>query len=192
MANNDVVTITNGLATNADICRIFGFTDKTVRRRLAEVQPVLKKGVYVYYKLSDVLPFFVQPKNIEAYIRSMNFTDLPTDLSKEFWAGQRSRQIFEKEAGDLWPTNEVVKKVGESFKVVAMEMRLMADQVHRETGLTAKQRAIVEGMVDSALRNIQTRLAEQFQPRPEKTIPVEQEIQPIENEFEYDPNDTEL
>lgn len=188
-SKGESVTITGGLATNADICKLFGLTDKTVRNKLAALAPVMIQGTGKYYKLEDVLPLIVRPKNIGDYIRTMNFSELPKDLTKEYWAGQRSRQIFLKEAGDLWPTNMVVDKVGDAFKTVAMKIKLMSDQLQRESGLTAKQREIVQDAIDETLKGIAVELSIKFQRRPEVELPDDE---PVEAAAEEEVDDEEL
>lgn len=168
---SDSVTIVGGLATNADICKLFNLTDKTVRAKLVNLEPQMLKGTGKYYKLSEVLPLIVKPKNVGDYIRTMNFSELPKDLTKEYWAGQRSRQIYLREAGDLWNTNEVVQKVGDAFKSVAMKIRLMGDQIERETAMTNEQRKLIETVIDETLKGIATELQTKFQPRPETPVP---------------------
>lgn len=170
---SDSVTIVGGLATNADICKLFGLTDKTVRAKLAKLEPQMLKGTGKYYKLSDVLPLIVKPKNVGDYIRTMNFSELPKDLTKEYWAGQRSRQIFLREAGDLWSTNEVVSKVGLAFKTVSMKIKLMGDQIERETAMTNEQRKLIETIIDETLKGIATELQAKFVARPETPVPGE-------------------
>lgn len=180
------VTITGGLATNADICKLFGLTDKTVRNKLSTLSPAMIQGSGKYYVLADVLPLIVKPKNIADYIRTMNFSELPKDLTKEFWAGQRSQQIFLKEAGDLWPTNKVVDLVGEAFKTIAMKVKLLGDQIDREATMTPEQRRLVEGMIDETLKGIANELQAKFKRRPEVKLPTEEDAQDDDAEEEED------
>lgn len=182
----ETVTITGGLATNADICKLFGLTDKTVRNKLSSLAPAMIQGSGKYYVLADVLPLIVKPKNVADYIRTMNFSELPKDLTKEFWAGQRSKQIFMKEAGDLWSTNKVVDLVGDAFKTIAMKIKLLGDQIDREATMTPEQRRLVEGMIDETLKGIANELQAKFKRRPEVVLPVDEVPQEDVEEEEDD------
>lgn len=183
------VTINDGLATNTDICRLFDLTNKTVSKKLATLQPVVRKGAYTYYRLSEVLPLLVKPKNVEEYIKTMTFLDLDKSLSKEFWAGQRSKQIYEREAGLLWSTDEVLERVGTSFKTVVMEIKLLSDSLKRTTGLSDDQKRVLEELLDGTLKSIQVKLLTEFKPKPKLPAPEGAAVTP---DYDLDEDDDEL
>lgn len=106
--------------------------------------------------------------DVEAYIKKMNHNELPKHLTKEFWAGQRARQDFLLKEGDLWPTTDVVKKVGELMKLMSMSMKLLADTVDRQAELTDKQRRIIIAIVDSTQEDLVKQVVENFSHEPKQ------------------------
>lgn len=138
---------------------------RLLRAKLIEgnVQPCGTRNGAPIYKLKDVMPHVVKPLyDIENYIRKMNHAELPKHLTKEFWAGQRSRQEYELKAGNLWPTEKVVEKVGEIFKLVKMSALLTVDTVERQVELSERQRAIVKGIMDGMLIDLAKTIQEKF------------------------------
>lgn len=137
--------------------------DLTKKIEAAGVKPVGMNLGAPIYKLKDVMPLVVKPVyDVETYLRQMNPQDLPKHLSKEFWAGQRSKQEFELKAGNLWPTEKVVSEVGELFKLVKMSALLTVDTVERQVELTEEQRAIIKRTMDGMLIDLHRAIVEKF------------------------------
>jgi hypothetical protein len=116
------------------------------------------------WQIHEAAPHLVRPiYDIEAYIKRMNHADLPKHLTKEFWAGLKSKQDYELRAGDLWPTSKVVESVGELFKLVRMSALLATDTLERQVELTEPQRAIVKNLMDGMLNDLHRAVQEKFQ-----------------------------
>lgn len=127
------------------------------------IKPTGKNGGHPIYKLKEVMPVIVKPLyDIEEYLKKMHHNDLPKHLTKEFWAGLRSRQEYELKAGNLWPTEKVVSEVGELFKLVKMSALLATDTVERQVELSEKQRAIIKDIMDGMLRDLHKTVIEKF------------------------------
>ncbi len=144
---------------------IFKLDHRTVVRKLFEgqVKPVAKQGATDLYSIRDCAPYLVPPVfDIESAIKKMSFRDLPKDLAKEFWAGQRTKQQVEEQAGLLWRTEKVVQEVGELMKLVKMSTLLMQDGVERQTELTDRQREIVKSLSNGMLADLMSRVKEKF------------------------------
>jgi hypothetical protein len=153
---------------------------ETVSRRLMEskVNPNGKKwkGGDRYY-VHEAATALVKPKDgLEAYIRQMSHHDLPAQLTKEFWAGQRTKQQVELAAGNLWETEKVVAEVGELMKITKMSTLLMMDAVERQTELTERQRQIIKNLCHGMLEDLVKRVEERFKPVPQEGKHVEQEV----------------
>lgn len=142
---------------------LFGMDHRVLVEKLHGVPPVGRRGATDIYSIREVAPKLVRPDyDIETYIRKMNHTDLPKMLSKEYWAGQRSRQEFMLKAGDLWETAKVIEKVGELYKMIRMSMLLMIDSVERQVELTPRQRDIIKELADGTLRDLHKTVIEHF------------------------------
>ena len=131
--------------------------------KLHGVKPCGHRGNAQIYSVAEVAPYLVKPMyDIENYIRKMHHNDLPKMLTKEFWAGQRSKQEYLLREGDLWPTDSVIEKVSELFKLIKMQARLGVDAVERQTELTPRQRSIMRGIFDGMLRDLHDNVIENF------------------------------
>lgn len=155
---------------------------RTVQRAFYEagvdgIKPVGKRYGADIYAVHDIAPYLVKPKiDVEAYIRKMDPKDLPKILTKEFWAGQRSKQDYEEKAGLLWRTERVVQEMGEVFKLVKMSVLLMSDAVERQTELTDKQREIIKSLTHGMLDDLVKRIEDKFK------VPTNERQEAIQDE----------
>lgn len=148
----------------SQLAKLFRMERRDIQPKIRSVAPCGERGGYPIYFVHEVAPHVVKPiYDVETYIKRMNPQDLPKHLTKEFWAGQRSRQDYEARAGDLWPTDKVVEIFGEAVKVFRMSMLLMRDSLERETELTESQRSRIDTMVDSALNGLVEALVTRFE-----------------------------
>lgn len=147
----------------SELGRLFHMDHRVLVEKLHGVAPSGKRGKADTYLVHEVAPYLVRPIfDIETYIKRMNHSDLPKMLTKEFWAGQRSRQEYLLKAGDLWPTSEVVKNVGELMKLFAMSAKLASDAVERQVELTPRQRTIIRGLMDGMMRDLRAQVIKTF------------------------------
>lgn len=145
---------------------LFRMDHRVLVEKLHGVSPSGKRGKGATYLVHEVAPHLVKPVyDIETYIKRMNHTELPKMLTKEFWAGQRSKQEYLIKAGDLWPTAKVISEVGELFKMIKTQTRLASDAIERQTELTPRQRAIVKSLLDGMLRDLHEVVTEKFAER---------------------------
>lgn len=141
----------------------FRMDHRVLVEKLHRVEPTGSRRGVATYTIDEVAPHLVKPiYDIETYIKRMNHTDLPKHLTKEFWAGLRSKQEYELKAGDLWPTARVIGEVGELFKLVKMSVLLLSDAVERQTELSDRQREIIKGLTDGMLEDLHREVLVKF------------------------------
>lgn len=150
--------------TMSHICTIFEMDLRDVKEKLVgRVAPVGARSGNEIYKLKDVAQHLVKPDfDIDEFIRRMSIADLPPILRKEYWAGLRSRQLYEKEAAELWSTGDVVAMVGELFKTLRLSLLQTRESVERETELTDRQRSIITKIIDNALEEVHAATTRRF------------------------------
>ncbi|QGF21036.1 terminase small subunit [Pectobacterium phage MA12] len=143
---------------------LFRRDHRTIVERIHGVQPCGTRSGHNIYAVHDVAPLLadIPPDIIEDRITRMHHNELPKMLTKEFWAGQRSKQLFQLEAGDLWPTSKIIDKVGEAFKTCKMSIMLLSDAVERETEFTDRQRETLRKLIDGALTDLHKSLVERL------------------------------
>lgn len=153
-------------ASLSQLKQIFSMDIQKIKAKLHGLAPVKMRAGHPIYSIAEAARYLVEPMwPIEEYIKHMNHADLPMLLRKEYWAGMRSRQLFEQAAGDLWPTDEVLEHISEILKTIAFQLKLASDTVERETGLTPQQRKIVQRIIDDALNKSHRTLQEMLEKR---------------------------
>lgn len=138
-------------------------------------KPVGTRNGVEIYAVHEVAPYLVKPAyDIEEYLKRMHHNDLPKHVTKEFWAGLRSRQEYETRAGNLWPTSRVVEVMGGIMKLIKMSARLMSDQVDRQAELSDRQRQIVKSQADGMLEEAYRTILEAFSTQPTNMDVIEE------------------
>lgn len=145
------------------LAKLFRMERRDITPKIMDVPPIGERGGYPIYAVHEVAPYLVKPLyDVETYLRRMNFKDLPKELSKEFWAGQRAKQDFDIKAGNLWDTETVIEYFGEAIKVLRMSMLLIPDTLSRTAGLSEAQRNAVQSGVDGMLNDLSSSLIDRF------------------------------
>lgn len=152
-------------ANQAQLCVLFKCDTRTIKERMHGLVPVGKRSGVDIFDVAEVAARMgkMTEEQVNKAIRRLNHADLPKALTKEYWAGQRSRQEYELRAGDLWPTSKVVEEVGEMVKSLKMELDLLTDAIERQTEMSDRQREVAKQLIKGAKENMLTRLKEKFQ-----------------------------
>lgn len=147
----------------SQLAAIFRKDIRAIARKIHGVAPIGKREGHAIYDLAEAARYLVvPPTDLEGVIKKMAPSDLPKDLSKDFWAAMRSKQEYELQAGDLWPTAKIIEAVGELMQIVKMSSRLLVDAVERRTELTDKQREIITSLVEGMQNEIRQKVEERF------------------------------
>lgn len=166
----------NGLNTS-QLATAFRMDNRTVAEKLFGVEPDGMRNNTPIWKISTAAPYLARltQDEVEKQMKRMHHNDLPKLLTKEYWAGQRSRQEYELKNGDLWPTTKVVEYVGDFVKLVKMSTLLMVDAVERTTELTERQRKLIKGLSDGMLNDLNRSVLETFSRKDQLVIEESQE-----------------
>lgn len=152
-----------GLANQTQLAQLFKRDPKSMARLLDGLAPAGERRGFKVYSIAEAAQRLVKPGyEIEDYLRRMHQSDLPPLVGKEFWNGQRARQAFEENEGDLWRTAEMVAVFAEAAQTCRTSLLLMGDALEREEELTDTVRATVEGLIDGAIKDMQEALVERF------------------------------
>lgn len=159
----DSELVATGLANQSQLAGLFRRDPKAMTRLLDGLAPKGERRGFKVYSIAEAAQRLVKPGyEIEEYLRRMHPSDLPNLLSKEFWNGQRARQAFEENEGDLWRTPEMVAVFAEACQTIRTSMLLFRDALEREESLTEEQASVVQGLIDGAINDIQKALVERF------------------------------
>ena len=121
--------------------KLLGIGRTTVRRKIPDsIDPihVNAKGTK-YYRPAEVLPYLVQPRDLETHLLKMNPKDLPERLRKEFWGARKLEQDVRLRSKDLWLTADVHRVLGDLMKIIKNSVMLWTDDVDAAIGLTSEQ-----------------------------------------------------
>lgn len=141
-------------ASLSQLSRLFCLDNRKTKEKLHGCIPKKMRAGSPVYDIAEAARYLVKPiLPLDEWIRRMSQSDLPVELTKEFWAGQRSKQLFEIDAGDLWRTEKVIDHITEILKTISLQARLTSDIVDNEARLTPQQRAIVIRHMDAMLQN---------------------------------------
>lgn len=165
--------LATGEATMAQLAQLFETDAKTLPKRLRGLRPSGTRNNTSTYKIREAASRIVKPGYaIEHYLRTMNHSELPPLLTKEYWNGQRARQIYEENAGDLWRTAQVVEAFADAFKTLRMSLLLTADTVEREIELSEAQRKIIKRNIDGAIDDLREKMIDRFKDYVAATAPL--------------------
>jgi hypothetical protein len=150
-------------ANQTQLAQMFRRDPKAMPRLLDGLAPAGERRGFKVYWIDEAAQRLVKPGyEIEEYIRRMHPSDMPPLMGKEFWNGQRARQAFEENEGDLWRTAEMVSVFAEAAQTLRTSMLLVSDALEREEELTEAQRVAVERLIDGAIQDMQEALVERF------------------------------
>lgn len=163
MAEADAEITATSQANQTQLAAMFRRDPKAMPRLLDGLAPAgERRGAKVYW-IDEAAQRLVKPGyEIETYLKRMHQSDLPPLLGKDFWNGQRARQAYEENEGDLWRTAEMVAVFAEAAQTMRTSMLLFRDALEREESLTEEQSVAVQGLIDGAINDMQEALVERF------------------------------
>jgi hypothetical protein len=145
----DVHSVIQGVSI-AWLMKAFRMGRAAIEHRLAGCPTVGagKHGIPLY-DLPVAASYLVKPRMTQAEMfRSLKPADLPDKLKDSYWAAKLKQQKYERQAGDLWRTGQVLDTFAEVFKLLRTSLQLIPDAVDREKGITPEQRQIITRVVD--------------------------------------------
>jgi len=147
------------------LAQLFRLDRRTVTEKLRPLRPTGDRRGAPTYHVVDAAPYLVEPIiDIEKYLQNIGPGDLPAPLQAQYWNAQNGKLKYKEQAGDLWRTQQVIEVLTAVFRSLSQSLRLLADRIEAQTGLTHEQRAIIEKEVsDKALNMLRKRLIEDFE-----------------------------
>lgn len=147
------------------LAQLFRLDRRTVTEKLRPLRPTGDRRGAPTYHVADAAPYLVEPiVDIEKYLQNVGPGDLPPALQAQYWNAQNGKLKYKEQAGDLWRTSQVLEVLTGVFRSLTQSLRLLADRVESQTGLTTEQRAIIEKEIsDKALDMLRKRLVEDFE-----------------------------
>ena len=148
--SDDHDSIENGFSI-AWLAEAFKMSPQTVRNRLSACPFMGQRGRGRVYDLEEAASRLVNP---EIDWTKVTKADLPVHLRKEIWDARLKQQKFEKEAKELWLTDDVVESFTRVFLVMKSNVQLWPDVVERQIGLSREQRDLLISLGDALLEDV--------------------------------------
>ena len=152
--------------TIPELAAMFGEPRKKILAITKNVAPAGARGPFTLYPLLKVAIILAKEdligEEVVEHVMRLDPADLPVKLRKAFWDGQTSKLRYQRAAGDLWPTERIIELAGDAFKTMRLSLQLMSDGLERETGLTEKQRILLQNRIDATLNDMRERLVDVF------------------------------
>jgi hypothetical protein len=159
LATMDDVSALHAGVTASWLAQAFRMDPKVVKVRLARCPPIKAYQRGFIYEFKTACEYLVTPKvDIEEYLKNAKIKELPTRLQSEYWQAMRSRQIWEKEAGELWPTENVLSVFSEVAGMLRSELQLWVDNLEQTVPVTAEQREFLAAEVHALQSRIYEKL----------------------------------
>lgn len=142
----------------------FGLSAPTVKTRLAGLKPADtgNRGEPLY-RISEAATLLVGKQrltatDIEKAMKSVRPQDLPAMTQAVYWDAMRKRQAWERDAGQLWRTEDVLDVLTDMFRVLRETIRLWADEIDSESRLTSEQLGYLRKHTDKLQETIHKKL----------------------------------
>lgn len=129
----------------------FDKTRQTVKRRIANVQPIGTDNGYAVYALLDVAPLLIDEKDLPLPIDEdgyVNPNKLPPREREMFFNSERHRLAAEEKAGNLVPIESVEEQLRVVVESVSRLLETLPDILERDAKLTHKQAELITHLCD--------------------------------------------
>lgn len=147
------VTI-NTLATLLDM------DPQTVTKRLVDC-PHEKEANRKLYSFKEAISYIVKPRMTpEQFVKTLNKADLPPEINKAFWDGQRSRVKYMLEAQEAWETEEILAVLGSAASVIIDHLRMAEEEMRERAKLTDEQARLFAEYMDELRAQLRDKLVD--------------------------------
>lgn len=137
------------------LAQVFRMDKNTVKKRIAQCDPIGKKLGYPVYSLRQTCAYLIQPKvDIGQWIKNLRPNDLPPYLQAMYWDALLKRQKWEENAGDLWRTEIILDTFGELAMTIKSQVQLWVENVDRIHNLNEDVRKTITDQSDILLSEI--------------------------------------
>lgn len=132
---------------------------RKVKQRIAGVKPIgthkTATGVRPVYSLRDVAGYLCpRPEDLEAALRNMTSSDLPSKLQKDVWDAKLKELQWRERAGELWRSDDVAKVLGETFMAIKNQVSLWVDQIEERGPIPPEVRERLLLLTDGLQKDI--------------------------------------
>ena len=145
------------------LAQLFGKTPAEIKKAVSSLTPKDYRNKKPVYDIAEAAQLLVNPIiDVATWMKGLKPSDMPTQLQKDFWQGQLTRQRFEAEAKHYWKTERVQHVLSQIFGITRQRIMLFTDTVDQQTSLTPSQRQILQAMCDSHLKDISDHIRGEF------------------------------
>lgn len=146
------------------LANVFGMHRNTVIKRLARC-PVADYAVrgrsrQALYDFKTACDYLANPRiDVAQWIKSQRVQDLPQHISDQFWKAMRSKQAWEREAGHLWHTQDVIDVFGKVFMLIKETTQTWVEKLPGKATMSNEQYNAFRKLVLDLLNEIHAELS---------------------------------
>lgn len=146
------------------LANVFGMHRNTVIKRLARC-PVAEYATrgqsrQPLYDFKTACDFLANPRiDVAQWIKSQRVQDLPQHISDQFWKAMRSKQAWERDAENLWHTQDVLDVFGRVFMLIKETTQTWVEKLPGKATMTNEQYNAFRQMVLDLLNEVHAELA---------------------------------
>lgn len=113
-----------------------------------------------YYLLPVAAQYLVDPATNRNAFKDLKAADLPERLREPFWNAKIKEMKFRVLAGELWPTENVMEVLSDTYTLISGTTKLWVGDLEEESRISDEQRQFFNGRVDALLVAIRETLIE--------------------------------
>lgn len=161
------------------LAKAFTMTRHNVEIRLRNLRPIdIGKHGNPLYSLPEAASYLVTPKfDMNEYLRSVKPEDMPEHLRNPYWQAKIRQQTWQRNAGQLWPTEAVLERFSEVLLNIKTKIQQIPDTVERTCGLNIAQYKVVSAATDGILDEIHSELLKMASEKRTPSQLVAEEVQ---------------
>jgi hypothetical protein len=143
------------------LATIFDHDVQTITTRLIDC-PFTEKSGRKLYEFKEACSYIIKPKmTITQFVKTLNVVDLPPQVNKAFWDGQRSRVKYMIEAQEAWQTDDVLDVFGKTFMTIKDWTTTLVEMLRERAHMTDEQTEIVEQACDDLRSQLRAKLLDE-------------------------------
>lgn len=114
-----------------------------------------------YYDIKTAAAYLVEQQyDPEQFLKKIKAGDLPLKLQESFWNAKIKEMKFKVLAGELWPTQNVMDVLSDTFQLISGKTKLWVDDLEEVTQINDEQRKHLMALVDDLITEIRKALIE--------------------------------
>lgn len=146
-------------ASISQLASLFELNRRTVTSRLRDCAASGVRQSHKIYRIADAAPHLLKLLDDDDEDGEGGSKKRRPGDEKDLWDARLKQQKYEENMGDLLRRADVALDISVILKNIALQAKLLSDNVEREVGLTHDQREIINRLVDEFMNSASNSVA---------------------------------